>query len=94
MNENNTFENRLRELELKIEELGRRIGDEVEERFRGGRVFVHRRGGSGVFWGLLFILVGLVWLGRSVGWIDWDIPFIPSALIVIGLLIIYNSRRG
>jgi len=91
--DNDTLENKIRELEQKIEEMGRKIGDEVEEHVRGVRVHVHRRERRGVFWGLLFILVGLVWLGKSVGWFDLDIPLLPSALIVVGLLIIYNSRR-
>ena len=93
MTENDTLEQKIRELEQKIEEMGRKIGDEVEERVKGVRVRVCRREGRGVFWGLLFILVGLVWLGKSVGWFDFDIPLLPSALIVVGLLIIYNSRR-
>jgi fatty acid desaturase len=91
--ENDTLENKIRELEQKIEDMSRKIGDEVEEHVRGVRVHVHRREGRGVFWGLLFILVGLVWLGNSVGWFDFDVPLLPSALIVVGLIIIFSSRR-
>ena len=47
---------------------------------------------SGLFWGVLFIVVGLYWLGKAAGWIPAEIKmFWPIVFIGAGLWFVISS---
>jgi len=41
--------------------------------------------------GVLFLAWGVTWLGNSLGWWNYDFPFWPVVLILIGLGIIVKA---
>ena len=45
---------------------------------------------SGIFWGILFIVVGLFWFGKKANWFSPELitMFWPVVLIVIGIWIV------
>jgi len=45
---------------------------------------------SGIFWGVLFIVVGLFWLGKRANWFPSELitMFWPLVLVIIGIWII------
>ena len=47
-------------------------------------------GGSGVGTGILLVATGGFFLAREMGWISYDIPFWPLAIVVVGLLMIFR----
>jgi hypothetical protein len=53
---------------------------------------------SGLFWGVLFIVVGLYWLGKAAGWIPAEIQmFWPVVFIMAGIWFVAGSltrKRG
>ncbi len=48
---------------------------------------------GGVGWGLFFLLIGIVWFAKDMGWIP-EIPIFPLILILVGVSIIVNSNRS
>jgi hypothetical protein len=49
----------------------------------------HHRG----FWGAAMVVVGFVWLARSLGWLrDIDIPLFPLLVIAGGVYLIMRSQ--
>lgn len=48
---------------------------------------------SRLFWGLALIAGGIIWLGDQVGWFELDLPFWPTAMIVLGLYWVISSRK-
>ena len=53
------------------------------------------RGGRhcGIFWGILFIVVGLFWLGKKADWFSLEqiAMFWPIVLIIIGVWVIVGT---
>lgn len=46
---------------------------------------------ANVFWGLVLIVVGLVWMGNQMEWFDLHIPFLPVVAIILGLHLLMKS---
>lgn len=45
--------------------------------------------------GILLLLTGLVFLSNNLGWLDYDIPLVPVALIAVGVYyVMVGSHRG
>jgi len=92
------FEKKMKKLEKRIEEIGKTVEEKGEE--LGKRVesrakkiqnrFEHRECGRGhsLFWGIVLIVVGFVWLGNNLDWFDYDIPWVPVAMIGVGIFLI------
>ncbi|MFC2150622.1 LiaI-LiaF-like domain-containing protein [Calditrichota bacterium] len=53
----------------------------------------HYRGKNSSFWGVVLICFGGFWIMRELGWLDFNIPFWPSVLVVIGLYILFTSGK-
>jgi hypothetical protein len=80
-----------------LDDLLRRV-DELERKLAGSLADdrptrSRRRLRGNTFMGIVILLVGLVWLGRSydIGWLD-DIRFWPAAVILFGLFLIFGDR--
>ncbi len=87
---------KIAELEQRLETMGRRIDDLAER--AGQRIDptgARRRdpSNSRSFWGLIFLIVGSVWLSNRMGWFYFDIPIAATALIVVGVYMIVTSKR-
>jgi len=83
------------ELEQRLEALGRRVDDLAER--TGQRIDPINtrrpyRSNSRTFWGLIFVMIGFVWLANRMGWFYIDIPIAATVLIVVGLYLIVTSR--
>jgi hypothetical protein len=48
---------------------------------------------SGIFWGILFIVVGLFWFGKKADWVSLEqiAMFWPIVLIIIGVWVIVGT---
>jgi len=87
-----TLEQKIEEFGRKLEEIGKKLGGDIEQHFEHRHH--HRCGnGSGIFWGLVFVGAGFIWLGNKVNWFDLDLPFWPLALIAMGLYMVFQSRK-
>ncbi|VVC02872.1 Uncharacterised protein [Candidatus Burarchaeum australiense] len=53
----------------------------------------HRRGGGGIFFGVLIFLLGVVWLGNDMYWWNVNLPFIPLVVILVGLWMMSRKMR-
>ncbi len=83
-------------LERKIAELERKI-DRMEKRgerkLKTVKEGVHAGGHQGhvLFWGIVFIVVGIIWLGNNLEWFVYEIPWIPVIMIAAGIYIIFKN---
>jgi len=97
------FEDKMRELEDKIEDIGRHVekkGEEIGKRVEVKAKSIHeeieKRGGKShnLFWGLIFIVVGILWFGTNMDWFDGSAVWLPVAMIVAGLYILLKHWRS
>lgn len=54
--------------------------------------------GSGVGWNAVVIVIGMFFLGRNLGWLDWSLGdlirfALPAALIIAGLNMVFRGSR-
>lgn len=80
-------EERLVSLEKKVDELNSKIN---EVSGKNSRISC-QIGRGRLFWGLVFIVFGGIWLGREQNWLDFNFPFMPTALVVLGLYFLLSS---
>ncbi|RJP73680.1 MAG: hypothetical protein C4524_14280 [Candidatus Zixiibacteriota bacterium] len=52
----------------------------------------HRRSRDNSFWGIALLVVGLILLANHFDWFYFEIPWIPAALIILGLYLILENR--
>ena len=96
------FEERINKIEKKLEnigkqaeEKGKKIGQDIEKEvqkitkdFRGKKEHEHH-----LFWGVVLIAVGVLWLGRNMDWFYFDIPWVPVVMIAGGIYMIINHHK-
>ena len=46
------------------------------------------RATSRPLWGVILILAGAIWFAKEIGWLTWDIPVMPTILILIGIAVL------
>jgi hypothetical protein len=84
-------------LERKIDEAIRRLDRECEQLSKTASEnqtpLESVRCHGSLFWGGLLLIVGLIWLGSSMGWFKLSIPWGPVIVILFGLVLLYR-RRG
>lgn len=104
------LDEKVQALEKKMEELGHKLergaedlekrteklGRDIEERVQGAGGTKTHRSGAGFFWGLVFIVAGVIWLGNQFGWFDYDVPWAALFLIAGGIYMVvrYWDRSG
>lgn len=91
------FEEKMKRLEKRMEEMGKKLeekGEELGKRVEGKAKTVHDKLGRkghrehSVFWGIVLIVVGFVWLGNNLDWFDYDIPWVPVVMIGVGIFLV------
>lgn len=84
------LEKRVDEIGKKVEDKGEEFGKRVEEKAKAIKKDFERKGHHGhtMFWGIVLIVVGLIWLGNNVGWFFYDVPWFPVAMIAVGIYLI------
>lgn len=106
MHDNNkkSWEEKLHEkiekLERNVEEIGKKIDKEgvkfakdVEKKAKTvSRNFKKHKTKHSFIWGIIFICLGLLWLGESLHWF-YDLPLIPIIMIIIGILLIIKDAE-
>jgi Flp pilus assembly protein TadB len=87
------LENRLEEIGKKVEEKGEAFGKKMEFKAREVREKIDRKGRPhhGLFWGIVLIAVGLLWLGSNMGWFYYNVPWFAVILIAIGLFLVIRN---
>ena len=43
--------------------------------------------------GLILIIIGVVWLGKDMGWIPESIPLLPIIVIIVGLILMFRKHK-
>jgi len=49
---------------------------------------------SSTGWGIFFLVVGLFWLARELGWIASTISLWPIVFIALGAYMLFRSRKN
>ncbi len=52
------------------------------------------RGGGGMFFGLLVLLWGIVWLGNDMKWWSLNVPWLPVLAILFGVWLVTRRMGG
>ena len=91
------IDKKMKDVEKKIEELGETIGTrgedwgkKVEKKAKAFAEKVEKdgHGGQSIFWGIVLIVIGFLWLGRNLGWFLFNIPWFPLILIAVGIYVV------
>jgi len=80
-------------LKDKLNNLGKEIDSKIEERLSSKCKPRHHRRNS-EFWGFVLVAVGFLFLAENMRWIDWDLPFWPTVLIIIGAYLIFQNLNN
>lgn len=94
------FDAHMKRLEDRIEEIGRQVevkGEELGKKAQTKAKDIQkevetRPGMPSIFWGVVLILIGLIWLAGNLGLIAADIPWVPLGMIVVGVYLILKHR--
>ena len=83
------IEKKVSELEEKIE----RIGKNIETKAKTIQKDIHRKGHHGhtLFWGIVLIVVGIIWLSNNLELLIYEIPWIPVVMIAGGIYLIIRN---
>ena len=93
------FEEKMKDLEDKIEDIGRQVekkGEEIGKRVEVKAKTIHeefeKHGGksNNMFWGFIFVIVGVLWLGSNLDWFDGGSVWLPIIMIAGGGYILYK----
>jgi len=96
------FEEKMKKLEAKIEDIGRHVekkgeevGKKVEVKAKAIHEEIDKRGGKrhNMFWGFIFIVVGILWLGSNMDWFDGRAVWLPIVMIAGGIYIVFKHWK-
>ena len=97
--DNNSYDNLSKKIDKFVEEIDRQIEevvkkvDEKIEHIGGEPRKKSRKHWDNSFWGIVLIVVGLLWLGNNLHWFRIHLPVWPLVLIVFGLYLLLEHRR-
>jgi len=43
--------------------------------------------------GLILVIIGVIWLGRDMGWIPENLPLLPIVVIIVGLILMFKKHK-
>jgi hypothetical protein len=88
------FEEKIEETTRRFEERLKDFEERLEEKF-DTKYWEHRRWThsrrSGEFWGIVLLIVGFIFMAENMHWFHWDFPLIPTAMIVVGIYLLFRS---
>lgn len=93
MNFEEKIEDISRDVKAHIKELGDKLERRLDAKFKEHKHHSQRRKVS-TFWGLALIIFGGLLLINHLFGIDWDIPIVPLAMIVLGGYLIFKSGKN
>jgi len=84
------LEKKVEEIRKTLEEKGEGLGEKVSDKVKAVDQKIGSRAHSGhsLFWGIVMIVVGFVWLGNNLGWFSYEIPWVPVVMIAVGIYLI------
>ena len=87
------LEKRVEEIGEKIEEKGEEFGKKVESKAKTFHEKFEKKGhhGHNLFWGIVLIVVGFLWLANNLDWFEYDVPWIPVVMIAVGIFLILRN---
>ncbi|MCJ7812145.1 hypothetical protein MUP95_02345 [bacterium] len=83
------IEQKVTDLENKVERMGKGAKTKTESAKENSRKEGHH--GHTLFWGIVLIIIGIIWLGNNLKWFIYDIPWIPVIMIAGGIYIIFKN---
>jgi len=94
------LQEQMQKLEKRIEDISNKLDDQSEKIAKNvgkkassaTRKFENRKPSHSIIWGIIFIALGLLWLGESLHWF-YDLPLIPIIIIVIGILLVVKDLQ-
>jgi len=89
---------RMKKLERELDGIGKRIEEKVENMIGSAHVDnpekKDKSSGAGLFWGMVFLGAGVIWLGNNLGWFYADVPWVAVGLIAGGLTLIVRNMSN
>jgi hypothetical protein len=97
--ENLTLKERIQQLEEELKAKDQvRMDSHAEKPDRHSVKTTTRGSGHSIFWGLVLMTIGFIWMGRNLDWFRQDIPWMSLIMIAIGLYLVLRywdqSRKG
>jgi hypothetical protein len=86
------MENLAEEVNQQVEEVVKKVDEKIEQ-IGGEPRKKSRKHWDNSFWGIVLIVVGLLWLGNNLHWFRIHLPIWPLVLIVIGLYLLLDHRH-
>ena len=89
----NSWEKKLEEKVAELEKRIERMGKQAEAKLKTAKTDVRKKEHHGhmLFWGIVLIVVGIIWLGNNLEWFVYEIPWIPVIMIAAGIHIILKN---
>ena len=89
------LEQRLEASVHKLEAQANKLGKKLEAKAEHiGEEFKSRsEAGSALFWGVIAIVIGAIWLGNNLHWFHFRLPWLPVILIAAGVYMILMSGQ-
>ena len=93
------FEEKMKHVEARLEDIGKKVenkgeafGKRIEEKAKEFEKRVDGKGhGHHLFWGIVLLAVGIIWLGNNLNWFYYDVPWIAVLMIAGGVYLIVRN---
>ena len=91
------FEKKIKQLEDRIESIGKRVeakGEDLGKRIEEKAEEISKKAdfpkyhGHSLFWGIVLVALGILWLGNNLRWFYFDVPWLAVITIAGGIYLI------